>query len=341
MGLTVGLVYNLGLQDPPEDGEPPDANAELDSETTVMAVADALRWGGHEVVFVEANESALDILRMHRPDICFNIGEGLRGNSRESQLPAVMEMLGIPYTGSNVLTLALALDKPMAKRVFAYHRVPTPKFEVYEMGEVVRGRAFKFPAFVKPAGEGSSKGISPASLVTNLSELRLQVERIHTQYRQAALVEEFLSGREFTVGILGNHDHHFFPITEINFAPCPAGHPAIYSYQFKKEWEAKEYYFLPAPLSAEERDRLCRVALAAFKALNCYDVARVDMRLDGAGVPNVIEVNPLPGLAPGFSDLPRMADADGMGFNGLINSVLAAGLERYGMSVPRVALRTA
>ena len=341
MGLTVGLVYNLGKYDLPEDGEPPDVNAELDSETTVMAVADALRWAGHEVVFVEADETALDVLRASRPDICFNIAEGLRGDSRESQLPAIMELLGIPYTGSNVLSLSLALDKPMAKRVFAYHRVPTPKFEVYEVGQTVRKRAFKFPLFVKPAREGSSKGISPASMVTNLPELRRQVEIMHTEYHQAALVEEFLMGREFTVGILGNHDHHFFPITEINFAPCPEDHHAIYSYQFKKDWDGEEYYFLPAPLSSGERDHLCKLALSAYKAMNCYDIGRVDIRLDNEGQPHVLEINPLPGLAPGFSDLPRMADADGMGYNGLIANILSAAQERYGLSDLRVASRTA
>ena len=341
MGLTVGLVYNLGKYDPPEDGEPPDVNAELDSETTVMAVADALRRAGHDVAFVEADETALDALRAHRPDICFNIAEGLRGDSRESQLPAIMELLGIPYTGSNILSLSLALDKPMAKRVFAYHRVPTPRFEVYEVGQPVHRRTFKFPLFVKPAREGSSKGISPASMVTNVHELRRQVEVMHDEYHQAALVEEFLPGREFTVGILGNQNHHFFPITEINFAPCPEDHHAIYSYQFKKEWDGEEYYFLPALVSTDERDRLCKLALAAFKAMNCYDIGRVDIRLDSEGQPHVMEINPLPGLAPGFSDLPRMADAEGMGYNGLINNILGAALDRYGMLDLRVASRTA
>ena len=337
MGLTVGLLYNLGKYDPPEEDEPPDIHAELDSEKTVLAIADALRWGGHEVIFIEADENAFSALRHAKIDIVFNIAEGLRGESRESHIPAILEMLGIPYTGSNVLSLAMSLDKPMAKRVFAYHRIPTPKFEVVEPGREPSRGNLRFPLFVKPAREGSSIGVSTSSVVTNAKQLRDQVSYIHRHYRQAALIEEFLEGREFTVGLIGNHDHHFFPIIEINFDACPQGRVPVYDYEFKRDWDADCYYILPAPLTQAENDRLCRLALAAFKAMNCYDVGRVDIRLDREGVPHVIEINPLPGLAPGFSDLPRMADADGMGYNRLINGILDAALERYGILVPAEA----
>ncbi|HEY3314410.1 MAG TPA: D-alanine--D-alanine ligase [Bacillota bacterium] len=333
MGLTVGLLYNLGKYEPPEEDEPPDIHAELDSEKTVLAIADALRWGGHEVIFIEATESAYQTLRHTKIDIAFNIAEGLRGESRESHVPAMLEMLGIPYAGSNVLSLALSLDKPMAKRVFAYHRIPTAKFEVIEPGqECCRGN-LHFPLFVKPAREGSSIGVSTSSVVQNGKQLREQVIYIHRYYQQAALVEEFLDGREFTVGLLGNHDHHFFPITEINFSACPEGRPPVYDYEFKRDWDAEHYYLMPAPLAEMERDRLCRLALVAFKAMNCSDIGRVDIRLDRSGVPHVIEINPLPGLAPGFSDLPKMADAEGMSYNQLINGILDAALERYGLLV--------
>ncbi|MHB0886064.1 MAG: D-alanine--D-alanine ligase family protein [Bacillota bacterium] len=337
MGLTVGLLYNLGKYDPPEEGEPPDIHAELDSEKTVLAIADALRWGGHEVIFIEADQSAYMTLKHSKIDVAFNVAEGLRGESRESHVPALLEMLGIPYTGSNVLSLAMSLDKPMAKRVFACHRIPTAKFEVIEPGQPPSRGNLRFPLFVKPAREGSSIGVSTSSVVTNAKELREQVGLVHRYYRQAALVEEFLEGREFTVGLMGNHDHHFFPITEINYDACPTGRAPVYDYEFKRDWDADHYYMMPAPLTEGERDRLCQMALAAFKAMQCADIGRVDIRLDRNGMPHVIEINPLPGLAPGFSDLPRMADAEGMSYNQLINGILDAALERNGMLTSAVA----
>lgn len=331
MPLTVGLMYNLGKNDPPEEDEPPDINAELDGEGTVLAVAEALGSAGHEVVLIEGDESALDRLRETRIDIAFNMCEGIRGECRESQIPALLEMLGIPYTGSNALTLALSLDKPMAKKVFAYHGVPTPRFSSIPVGAEITPGDLRFPLFVKPAREGSSIGVSPKSLCRTLPEFREQVGEIHKWYRQDALAEEFISGREFTVGILGNHDHYVFPIMEINFEPCPAGHGHIYSYQFKKEWDADQYYLCPAPVGPQLAEKISRTALEAFKSLNCYDVGRVDIRLAEDGTPHVLEINPLPGLKPEFSDLPRVAVAAGMSYNELVNGILDAALERHGM----------
>ena len=331
MSLTVGLMYNLGKNDPPEEGEPPDVHAELDGEGTVLAVAEALGWAGHEVVMIEGNGSALDRLRETRIDIAFNMCEGLKGECRESQIPALLEMLGIPYTGSNALTLALSLDKPMAKKIFTYHGVSTPKFLSLPVGAEVTPGDLRFPLFVKPAREGSSIGVSPKSLCRNLPEFRDQVHEIHKWYRQEALVEEFISGREFTVGILGNHDHYVFPIMEINFEHCPTEHGQIYSYQFKKEWDADQYYLCPAPVSPQLAELLSCTALAAFKSLNCHDVGRVDIRLAEDGTPHVLEINPLPGLTPEFSDLPRVAAAAGMSYNELVNGILDAALERYEM----------
>ncbi|MCL6635921.1 MAG: hypothetical protein K6T29_09190 [Peptococcaceae bacterium] len=192
---TVGLLYNLGKYDPPEEGEPPDINAELDGEQTVMAIAEALKWGGHEVVFIEGDESAYYRLRNSKIDVAFNICEGLRGESRESHIPAMLEMLGIPYTGSGVLALALSLDKPMAKKVFDFHGVPTPKFRVFGPGDQITSEGMTFTLFVKPAHEGSSMGVSPNSVVRDEYELCFQVDYVRRFYKQAALVEEFLEGR--------------------------------------------------------------------------------------------------------------------------------------------------
>ncbi|HWI52763.1 MAG TPA: D-alanine--D-alanine ligase, partial [Symbiobacteriaceae bacterium] len=179
MALTVGLMFNLGKNEPPEEGEPPDAHAELDSEQTVKAIASALASAGHEVVLIEGDEEAYLKLREVHPDIVFNICEGLRGESRESQVPAMLEMLGIPYTGSGVLALALSLDKAAAKKMLLYHGVPTPAFRTIAPGETINSDGLHFPLFVKPANEGSSMGISPASRVTTPAELLERVQFVH------------------------------------------------------------------------------------------------------------------------------------------------------------------
>ncbi|HLN61822.1 MAG TPA: D-alanine--D-alanine ligase [Symbiobacteriaceae bacterium] len=328
MGLTVGLMFNLGKYDPPEEGEPPDAYAELDSEQTVLAVAGALAAAGYEVVLIEGNEEAYQKLRTTRPDIVFNMCEGVHGASRESHIPAMLEMLGIPYTGSGILALALSLDKAAAKKMFLFHGVPTPAFRVLAPGDPVDWNGLRFPLFVKPAWEGSSKGISPAAKVNTPGELTERVLWVHDLYRQPALVEEFVDGREFTVGLVGNAEPVIFPIIEINYGPVPAEHGNVYSYQFKQEWDADQFYLCPAPIDAALEARLKRTALDAFRALGCVDVGRVDIRLGADGEPYVLEVNPLPGLVPGFSDLCRQADKAGWTYQDLINGILGAALER-------------
>ncbi|MGB9867379.1 MAG: D-alanine--D-alanine ligase family protein [Bacillota bacterium] len=329
---TVGLLYNLGKYEPPEEGEPPDAHAELDGEGTVLALADAIRWAGHDVVFIEGNLNAYQKLREARIDLAFNICEGLRGESRESHIPAILEMLGIPYVGSGVLTLAVALDKPVAKKIFSFHGIPTPKFAVLHPGDQIDCSNMRFPMFVKPAHEGSSMGVTPRSRVNNQQELEEQVTMIWKFYKQAALVEEFLSGREFTVGVIGNRDPWTLPIMEINFAECPEDHGQIYSRQFKEAWADDKYYMCPAPVSEELAGWLRRTAVEAYKAIGCRDFGRVDLRLDQDGIPNVLEINPLPGMAPGFSDFPRAAEAAGLNYNELVAIILDEAAGRLGLS---------
>jgi D-alanine-D-alanine ligase len=327
---TVGLVYNLARSEQPEEGEPPDSQAEYDGEGTVLAVAEALRNGGHDVVFIEGDVSCLDRLLQYKPDIVFNMAEGLRGESRESHVPALLEMLGIPYTGSGVLALALSLDKPAAKKVFTYHGVATPRFRVFRPGEPLDIGNLRFPLFAKPAHEGSSMGITPDAIIRNYDDLRRCVENLGHCYRQEVLVEEYLCGREFTVAILGNDEPRVFSPMEINFQYCPSEHGAIYSRHFKVEWSADKYYTCPALVSDELDRELRELAVRAFHALGCRDVARVDIRLDHNGVPHVLEINPLPGLAPGFSDLPRIVAADGLGYQELVLGILDCALQRCG-----------
>lgn len=282
-------------------------------------------------MLIEGNDVAYLKLLEKPVDIVFNMCEGLRGESRESHIPAILEMLGIPYTGSGVLTLALTLDKALTKKVLAYHSVPTAPFKVFEAGERVDPGSLEFPLFVKPLHEGSSMGVGPSSVVSTVEELEREVGRLTNMYRQPALVEEFLPGREFTVGILGNVNPLVLPIMEINFNPLPAEHGRIYSRQFKVEWYQDEYYLCPAPLDEPLRRSIESLALATYRVLGCRDMARIDVRLDRRGVPNIMEVNPLPGMAPGFSDFPRLAERGGFSYTELINTILACALRRYGL----------
>lgn len=331
MGFTVGLMFNLGKYDPPGLGEPPDAHAELDSEETVNAIANALRTGGHSVLMIEGNEEAFNRLREAHPQIVFNICEGLRGASRESHVPAMLEMLGIPFTGAGVLGLAVSLDKAVAKKLLRFHGVPTPEFRSIAPGQVTDWSGLRFPLFVKPALEGSSKGITPASRVESPAELVERVQQVHRLYRQPALVEEFVGGREFTVGIVGNDPPRILPIMEICFDHVPDDHGPIYSYQFKQQWDDWSYYRCPAEVEDLLGESLRQTALAAMRALGCVDVARVDLRMGADGVPYVLEVNPLPGLSPGFSDLARQAERAGWSYEYLVNAILEAGLIRNGL----------
>jgi len=339
VGLTVALCFNLGTGLVPRDDEPPDLHCELDSEKTVGAICAALVDGGHTPILIEADGDAPARLSATRPDLVFNIAEGLRGESRESFIPSVCDSLGIPYTGSGVLPLAVSLDKAMAKRVFAFEGVATPPFKVIRPGDDIDARGLRYPLFVKPLREGSSMGISPQSMVETPVQLREQVSLIHQGYRQPALVEEFLDGREFTVGILGNEEPEFLPIMEINFSAVPSDH-SVYSRHFKAEWSSWDYYLCPAPVSELERRIMEETALSAFRALGCRDFGRVDIRYDRDGRPHVLEINPIPGLSPGFSDYPRMAEVGGYTFPALVNAIVRVTAARCGLIHDRAMAAT-
>ncbi len=341
--FKVALVYNL--KKPKSKNFPCDYFSEFDSAQTIEGIASSLRMGGHRVFLVEADEGLLDWLRSHPIDIVFNIAEGKNSLIRESQVPALLDFLNIPYTGSGVLTLALCLDKAKAKQIFIQQGIPTPEFQLFKKGarpllagESKRGLApfLSFPLIVKPNCEGSAKGIHASSLVKNHSQLYEEVARIKSLYQQDVLVEEFIDGVEVTVGILGNDDLRILPPLEIDFANCKRKGESFYS------WEVKEYqgidpsypdpeFFCPARLSKTQENEVKKVAQQAHRALDCLDVSRVDIRLNAESCPYVLEVNPLPGLDSQESNLTRMAKAGGISYPDLINGILESGLKRYGL----------
>ena len=273
---------------------------------------------------VEADRGALARLRRARADICFNMSECSGGPSREGHIPSVLELLSIPYTGSDPRVLHVCLHKRVARDVMAARGVPVPRKD-------------RLPAVVKPAHEGSSMGIRDSSLVRTRASMRREVRRIERDLDQPAVVEEFLPGREFTVAMLGNPPR-LFPPVEIMLDALPAGANPIYSYEAKWVWDVRErplrIFECPARIDAKLRKRIEAACRSAWKAMELRDWARIDVRLDRRGVPRIIEVNPLPGVLPNPSDnscFPKAARAAGMEFDEIILGVLHAAAKRCGL----------
>ena len=349
MPIRIGLAYNQKptQEQPSAEDEPPgsprpidDQFAEWDDPSTIAAVEAALAPAG-EVIRLEADESFPARLRDTRPDIVFNIAEGLHGPNREAHVPAICEFFDVPYTGSDPLTLCLSLDKRRAKEVWAAAGVAVPA-GVVVTGPEDRNDALRvpMPAFVKPLFEGSSKGIPESAFCESPDAVLARVDRVLEEYRQPALVEEFLGGREFTVAILGNGANaQALPVVEIRFDALPAGARPIYGYEAKWVWDTPEnplqIFRCPAELEPGLEAEIKGVALHAFRALGCRDWSRVDVRLSDDGRPHVLEINPLPGVLPDpeqNSCFPKAARAAGIEYDEMIRTVLRAGLERYGIA---------
>jgi D-alanine-D-alanine ligase len=286
---------------------------------------------------IEADHSAFEKLKETRPDIVFNIAEGFNGVSREAQIPAILDMLQLPYTGSDPLTLAICLDKARTKEILSYHQIPNAKFLIAENLSELENINLKFPLIAKPVSEGSSKGIFSSSFINNKSDLIKEVERILFEYNQPALIEEFLPGREFTAAVLGNgHEARVLPIVEINYSDFPDDFIPIYSYEAKWILDTKEnplnVFSCPANLSENLKSEIKETVLKAYKVLKCRDWSRIDVRLDEKGIPNIIEINPLPGILPNPEEnscYPKAARTAGLNYNDMINSVLHAAAKRY------------
>jgi len=337
--MKIALTYNLKKEVHEGEGLPADFYAECDDTETVEAVRDAIAERHGPVDMIEADEDAFERLRKSSPDLVFNMAEGVWGESRESHLPAMMEMLRIPYTGSSPLTLALCLNKARAKEVLTHYGIPTARFVLVHDDKVEAWRHLSFPMMVKPVLEGSSKGIKNDSIVTDPEGLKKKVRSIVKEYRQGALIEEYLGGREFTVAMIGNGSSlKVLPIVEINYSALPEGINPIYSYEAKWVFDRPEapldIFKCPADIPERLKTAIENVTVDAFKALEVRDWCRTDVRLDASGVPHIIELNPLPGILMDpkcNSCFPKAARAAGMDFTGLVNSVLDAARKRYGI----------
>lgn len=349
--FKVALLANLKINAPQFDGMTEDQWDDLDSEKTINALVDAIRAGGHVCEFLEGDITLYDTVRNYKPDICFNICESHFGDAREAQVPAMLEKLRIPYTGSKVLTLALALDKSMTKRVLLYHELPTPPFQSFEREDEPLNDDMTFPLFVKPSREGTGMGVTSQSIVHNEFELRERIAYILGKYKQPALVERYIEGREVTLGLVGNlvgpvarrmpenesaprvqAGLRFFPPMEVDLKPYE-NTDTIYSNRLKVALADQLTYICPAPLEDAMVDELTWLTAAVFRVTGALDVSRVDFRLDmhDNWKPYILEINPLPGLSPGISDLVIEAAAEGVGHTHLVNMILDTALKRYGM----------
>jgi len=336
--LRIGLAYNQRPDDVIIDGdgerrttfEPlTDAYVEWDDAETIAAVRHALRMFG-EVVMLEAAGDFATRLAAAQVDLLFNMAEGAVGPNREAHVPAIAEFLGVPYLGSDPLTLGISLHKVRAKEVFRQRGIPTAPFTWIETEDDLRvlANGQRYPVFLKPAWEGSSKGIAEANYAVNAAEAQARARYLLTTYRQPVLAEAFLPGEEFTVAVLGNGpEARALPIIRYRFEALPSGALPIMGYEAKWKWDVPDNPLdvleCPARIDAGLAARIRDTAIAAFHALGCRDWARVDLRLDGDGVPNVIEINPLPGIIPdpiANSCFPRAASAAGMTYDELIQS---------------------
>jgi D-alanine-D-alanine ligase len=328
--MRIGLSYDLKEALSVRQDSPDDALEEYDSTETVEIIATALESKGHSIIRLSGGTAFLSNIRYQDVDIIFNIAEG-RGNyrSREAQVPSILEMMDIPYTGSDPQCLAICLDKPLTKKLVTTDGINTPKWLIISGQEELEQTSwedFPFPAIIKPAYEGSSKGIRLTSLAGNIAQVKEEAGRILDYYHQPVMVEEFINGDEVTVGILGNSPPVVLGMMRI--LPRRRDGHFIYSVEVKRDYLNQVDYECPARLNKTVLDKISASSLRAFKALGCRDFARLDFRVSQRGTPYFIEINPLPGLGT-YSDLIIMAQKMGWRHEDVICGVLDAALQRY------------
>lgn len=326
---VIGVTYDLKGDWKRTDGDPEDINAEFDKPETLARVITALERGGHRVQKIGNVDSLLKQIDGLDVDIVFNICEGRSGRNRESQVPVLLEMKEIPFVGGDGLTLAMTLDKIIAKKLFASEGIPTPRFfEIKNSDDIKRLKTIDFPLIVKTRHEGSSKGISQRSRVDDMDSLKRQVDLVNTTYGQPALVEEFIKGTEFTVAVLGNDEPRAMPVVQVSIDGNV--HLGNEFYTHERIASDKLQYICPAEISVELTKKIQDLAVRVYKCVECRDFGRVDFRLDEQDNPYVLEINPLPSLdvLDVFDIFPNVLGSD---YDEVINQVVGFALRRYGL----------
>ncbi len=337
MKKIIGLTYDLKSDWVKNADDPVDAAAELDGIDTVEALSAAFESAGHSVVRIGNVKQLLAAIQKGlKVDLVFNIAEGHRGRNRESQIPNILEMFNIPFSGADALTLGVTLDKAVAKKCWVADGVPTGKFfEASLRDDLKTLNTIGYPLIVKTSQEGTSKGITKNSRVENLEQLQKEVEKICNVYKQPALCEQFIKGTEFTVAVIGNEEPLALPVVQYAVGGNTNMGNEFYSYEHIMAKSVQ--YICPAQIDASVAKKLQEVAIAAYKSIECRDLGRVDFRVDDAGNPYVLEINPLPNLSPS-EVFPMCAKAHGLTYNQLINKILDCALNRYGLLESQEAL---
>ncbi len=319
--MRVGLTYDL------RTGAHNDSEAEYDAPETIDALSQAIAALGHEVVRIGGLDALLSALvGGKRWDLVFNIAEGRGGFGREAQVPAVLDAYAVPYTFSDPLTLSIALHKGMAKRLVRDGGVATADFVVVEELSSLEALELPFPLFVKPVAEGSGIGVSDRGRVTNRTALHQTVQALLERHRQPVLVERYLGGREYTVGVLGTGgSSRAIGTLAVESLGGATGVLPAYGLEEKERYEQHVRYRLVEGAEAHPIEAL---AIAAHRTLGCRDLSRVDVRCDDAQRPHFLEINPLPGLHPVRSDIVILARTRGLTYDGLIAAVLEETLRR-------------
>ncbi|MFH1199032.1 MAG: ATP-grasp domain-containing protein [Candidatus Omnitrophota bacterium] len=325
----VGLTYDLKTDYTFKEGDPPDANAEFDHPSTIDVIAGAIASQGFKVKKIGNVANLLEAIDKLDVDIVFNISEGISGRNRESQVPIILEMAGIPFVGADALTLGLTLDKVMAKKIFVADKILTPKFfEAKSVDALMDTDHMKYPFIVKPRFEGSSKGLSENSKVNNADELKKQVEYIVNAYKQPALIEEFISGQEFTVVVIGNDSPQALPVVQIKIDGRLKLNDKFYT--FARITSDRLEYVCPAKIDKDLEKKIKDLAVKTFDAVECRDFGRVDFRVDSDDKPYVLEINPLPSLST-EDVFPLVAKEIGLTYEQIIGKVLNCALKRYNL----------
>jgi D-alanine-D-alanine ligase len=331
----IGLIYNLRRAT--ARGEADDRYEEYDCIETIESLKGNIESFGFEVLLFEQGEGFAEALRKARPDFVVNIAEGCGiRRARESQVPALLEMMDIPYAGSDAVTLALALDKWLAHHMLAAAGLSVPTLFMFSREQELRNADHIFTLhreyLVKPRWEGSSKGVFHDSVVTTHTELVDRVRRIWKRYSQPALVEEFLPGQEITVGVLGNRPPRVVGLMAVS--PEPTGGRSFYTIGHKREWETRVRYNPPSSVDKKTRIAVSRDAVRCFRFLEIKDIARIDFKADRHGVPKIIDINPLPGLSESYSDLPILYRLSGGEYKNLLRGFLREAFMRQGLLWP-------
>jgi D-alanine-D-alanine ligase len=322
--LKIGITYDL-REDYLIEGYSEEETAEFDRAETIEAIDQTLKELGYRTDRIGHLKSLTRRLAAgDRWDLVFNIAEGLRGFGREAQIPALLDAYDIPYTFSDPLVLALTLHKGMTKHVIRDMGIPTPDFAIIEKEDQITGICLSYPLFAKPVAEGTGKGITAASKINTEKELVEMCKMLLTVFKQPVLVESFLPGREFTVGIIGTGKDAIATDT-MEVCLKAQAEPDVYSYINKENCEELVEYRL---VYDEEAQQVRETALSAWRGLGCRDAGRMDLRSDRSGRPNFMEVNPLAGLHPQHSDLPIIFSLMGKTFHQLIDRIMHSALKR-------------